>query len=126
PRPIEIRSLPALTHCLPRGPAAAGSLIHSLHCRRSQNLPSSETLPKIARSMNPDKGRVCCRLQAHYVLTVKRLGSRLLASTRASKRADFDVARPVRVLWFETSCPKFNLKKSHYEIIHATSGNHTP
>jgi hypothetical protein len=52
-----------------------------------------------------------CRLQARYVLTVKRLGNTLLADSRALKRADFDVARPERVLWFETSHSKFNLKE---------------
>jgi ketosteroid isomerase-like protein len=49
-----------------------------------------------------------------YVLTVKPRGSTLLASTRALKRADFDVARPERVFWFETSCPKFNPEKKSY------------
>src|SRR5207253_6502769 len=37
---------------------------HSLHCRRSQNLPSSETLPKIARSM---KDRKSTRLNSSHV-----------------------------------------------------------
>jgi len=109
-RSIEIRSLPTLAHCFPRGPAGVGSLIpftplylsssrcarplprgitghvahptrsivsqqlplrstatsrhyrpcrssHSLHCRRSQNLPSSETLPKLRVQWIPPKGR---------------------------------------------------------------------
>jgi hypothetical protein len=44
----------------------------------------ARSLNKIARSMNLDKrGREVVGLQAHYVLTVKPLGSTLVASTRA-------------------------------------------
>src|SRR5207253_7864748 len=58
-----------------------------------------------------------------YVLTVRRLGRTLPASTCASERADIAVARPERVLGSRRAA-KFNLK-NYYEIIHATSGNHT-
>jgi hypothetical protein len=47
--------------------------------------------------LRPD-GPGANRVQAHYVLTVRRLGSTLSAWTCASKRADIDVARPERVL----------------------------
>ena len=47
----------------------------------------------------------------HYILTVRRLGRTLPASTCASERADIAVARSERVLGSRRAAPKFNLEK---------------
>src|SRR6266478_991189 len=60
-----------------------------------------------------------------YVLTVRPLGRTLLASTCASERADIAVARPERVLGSRRAA-LIQSEKNYYEIIHATSGKHTP
>src|SRR5947207_12256542 len=62
--------------------------------------------------------------QVHYVLTVRRLGSTLSTLICAPKRADIDVARPETVPGSRRAALNSTCK-NHYEIIHATTGNHT-
>src|SRR5205809_7632871 len=59
-----------------------------------------------------------------YVLTVGRLGSTLSALTCASERSDIAVARPERVLGSRRATLN-STWKNYYEIIDATSRNHT-
>jgi hypothetical protein len=50
--------------------------------------------------------------EVDYVLTVRRLGRRLAASTCASERADFAVAHPERVLGSGRAAINSTWKKS--------------